>query len=228
LRRALVTGAARGIGAATAQRLRADGFEVVTADRDEGCDLRFDVATDEIPAVAREVDVCVSSAGAIDEPSPAHRTSAEQWDRDLAVNLTGAFRVIRACLPAMGDRSYGRIVVVSSSAATVGLPGHVAYAASKAGLLGMIKTIAAENIPHGITVNAVLPGLIASERVRAMPAELHERLESTFMPSGRMGEVSEVAGLVAYLASEEAGYVTGQAIGVDGGAWLNTQQPSYD
>ncbi|MCD6015820.1 MAG: family oxidoreductase [Solirubrobacterales bacterium] len=220
-RRALVTGAGRGIGAAIAQRLRADGLEVVTADRDEGCDLRFDLAGAELPELG-EVDVCVSNAAITDTIAPAHRMSAEQWERDLAVNLGGAFRVIQACLPGMRERSYGRIVVVSSSAAVVGLPGQVAYAASKAGLLGMMKTIAAENVRRGITANAVLPGLIASERVRAMPAELFERIKSTFLPSGRMGEVSEVAALVAYLASEEAGYVTGQEIGIDGGAWLNT------
>jgi NAD(P)-dependent dehydrogenase (short-subunit alcohol dehydrogenase family) len=222
VRRALVTGAARGIGAAVAERLRVDGFEVLTADRDPGCDLRFDVAVDELPAGLEEVDVCVSNAAITDTIAPAHRITAEQWERDIAVNLTGAFRVIQGCLPGMRGRSYGRIVVVSSSAATVGLPGQVAYAASKAGLLGMIRTIAAENVRRGITANAVLPGLIASERVRAMPAALFEQLESTFLPSGRMGEVSEVAGLVAYLASEESGYVTGQQIGVDGGAWLNT------
>ena len=220
-RRALVTGAGRGIGAAIAQRLRADGLEVVTADRDEGCDLRFDLAGAELPELG-EVDVCVSNAAITDTIAPAHRMSAEQWERDLAVNLGGAFRVIQACLPGMRERSYGRIVVVSSSAAVVGLPGQVAYAASKAGLLGMMKTIAAENVRRGITANAVLPGLIASERVRAMPVELFERIKSTFLPSGRMGEVSEVAALVAYLASEEAGYVTGQEIGIDGGAWLNT------
>ena len=146
----------------------------------------------------------------------------EQWAGDLAVNLTGAFRVIQACLHGMRERRYGRIVIVSSSAASVGLPGQVAYAASKAGLLGMMKTIASENVRRGITANAVLPGLIASERVAAMPRELYELLESTFMPSGRIGEMDEVASLVAYLASEDAGYVTGQEIGVDGGAWLNT------
>ena len=221
MRRALVTGAARGIGAAIAARLRADGFEVVTADRDEGCDLRFDVAADSIPELG-EIDVCVSNAAITDTIAPAHRMTAEQWEGDIAVNLRGAFRVIQACLTGMRERRYGRIVVVSSSAAIAGLPGQVAYAASKAGLLGMTKTIAAENVRHGITANAVLPGLIASERVRAMPAELYEQLESTFLPSGRMGEVEEVAALVAYLASEESGYVTGQEIGIDGGAWLNT------
>jgi NAD(P)-dependent dehydrogenase (short-subunit alcohol dehydrogenase family) len=220
-RRALVTGAARGIGAAVADRLRAGGMEVVTADVVPGCDLELDVAVDELSGVD-EIDVCVSNAAITDTIAPAHRMTVEQWNRDLAVNLTGAFRVIQACLPGMRERSYGRIVVVSSSAATVGLPGQVAYAASKAGLLGMLKTIAAENVRRGITANAVLPGLIATERVRAMPAELYEQLESTFLPSGRMGESEEVAALVAYLASEEAGYVTGQEIGIDGGAWLNT------
>ena len=219
-RRALVTGAARGIGAAIAERLRTDGLEVVTADRDEGCDLRFDVAG-ELPDLG-EFDVCVSNAAITDTIAPAHRMSAEAWERDLAVNLSGAFRVTQACLPGMRERRYGRIVVVSSSAAAVGLPGQVAYAASKAGLLGMMKTIAAENVRRGITANAVLPGLIASERVRAMPAELYQQIESTFLPSGRMGEVAEVAALVAHLASEDAGYVTGQEIGIDGGAWLNT------
>jgi NAD(P)-dependent dehydrogenase (short-subunit alcohol dehydrogenase family) len=228
VRRALVTGAARGIGAAVAERLRADGFDMVTADRDPGCDLCFDVADGELPSELGGVDVCVSNAAVTDTIAPAHRMTAEQWARDLAVNLTGAFRVIQACLPGMRERSFGRIVVVSSSAAAVGLPGQVAYAASKAGLLGMTKTIAAENVRRGITANAVLPGLIASERVRAMPIELYEQLVSTFLPSGRMGEVSEVAALVAFLASEESGYVTGQEIGIDGGAWLNTLSLTRD
>ena len=95
--------------------------------------------------------------------------TAEQWQRDIDVNLTGAFRVVQACLPGMRERGHGRIVVISSGAARGGLPGQVAYAASKAGLLGMVKTIAAENARRGITANAVLPGMVATEKVRAMP-----------------------------------------------------------
>jgi NAD(P)-dependent dehydrogenase (short-subunit alcohol dehydrogenase family) len=220
MRRALVTGAARGIGAAIAARLRVDGFEVVTADREEGCDLRFDVGSDPIPSLD-DVDVCVSNAAITDTIAPAHRMTAEQWDRDIAVNLGGAFRVIQACLPGMRERAYGRIIVVSSSAASYGLPGQVAYAASKAGLLGMTKTIASENVRRNITANAILPGLIASERVAGLPEDLYEKLRSS-VPSGRIGEMNEVAALVAFLASEEAGYITGQEIGVDGGAFLNT------
>ncbi len=219
-RRALVTGAARGLGAAIADRLRADGLDVVTADRDEGCDLRFDVAADEIPDLGA-VDVCVSNAAITDTIAPAHRMTAEQWQRDIDVNLTGAFRVIAACLPGMRERGYGRIVAISSGAARSGLPGQAAYAASKAGLLGLIKTIAAENVARGITANAILPGLVATENVLAMPEEIRDRLLET-LPSGRMAEPSEVAALATYLASEEAGYVTGEVIAIDGGISLNT------
>jgi NAD(P)-dependent dehydrogenase (short-subunit alcohol dehydrogenase family) len=217
--RALVTGAARGIGAAIASRLRADGMDVVTLDRDEGCDLRVDLAADEVPQLD-DVDVCVSNAAITDTIAPAHRMTAEQWERDVAVNLSGAFRAVQACLPGMRERRYGRIVVISSGAARAGLPGQVAYAASKAGLLGMVKTVAAENAGRGITANAILPGLVATEKVRAMPAEVLERVEAA-LPARRMAEPDEVAALVAFLASRDAGYVTGEAIGIDGGASLN-------
>jgi len=219
-RRALVTGAARGLGAAIADRLRADGFHVVTADRNEGCDLRFDVAAGEIPDLG-DIDVCVSNAAITDTIAPAHRMTEEQWRRDIDVNLTGAFRVIAACLPGMRERGYGRIVVISSGAARSGLPGQAAYAASKAGLLGLVKTIAAENVARGITANAILPGLVATENVLAMPAEIVDRLLQT-LPSGRMAQPDEVAALAAYFASEGAGYVTGEAIAIDGGTSLNT------
>lgn len=218
--RALVTGAARGIGAAIADRLRSDGLEVVTLDREAGCDLQVDLAADPIPDPGA-IDVCVSNAAITDTIAPAHRMTEEQWRRDIEVNLTGAFRAVQACLPGMRERRFGRVVVISSGAAVAGLPGQVAYAASKAGLLGMVKTIAAENAGRGITANAVLPGMVATEAVSAMPPEVLERVVAT-LPSGRMAEPGEVAALVAYLASEQAGYVTGQQIGIDGGFGLNT------
>jgi len=219
-RRALVTGAAHGIGAAIAERLRSDGLEVATLDREPGCDYEVDLAGGELPDLG-EVDVCVSNAAITNTIAPAHRMADEQWDRDLAVNLSGAYRVVRACLGGMRERRWGRVVVIASGAAIHGLPGQVAYAASKAGLIGMAKTVAAENAHRAITANAVLPGMVATEKVKAMPAEILERLLAE-LPAERMAEPAEVAALVAYLASEEAGYVTGQAIEIDGGAALNT------
>jgi acetoacetyl-CoA reductase len=218
--KALVTGAARGIGAAIAERLRADGLEVVTIDRDAGADHRLDIVGDPLPDLA-DVDVCVSNAAITDTIAPAHRMTPEQWQRDIDVNLTGAFRVVHACLGGMRERSFGRVIVISSGAARAGLPGQVAYAASKAGLIGMVKTIAAENAPRGITANAVLPGMVSTEKVRAMPAEVLAAITAS-LPAGRMAAPGEVAALVAFLASADAGYITGEAIGIDGGFGLNT------
>ena len=219
--RAVVTGAARGIGAAIADALRGAGMEVVTVDLAEGCDVQLDVARDPFPDLG-DVDVCVPNAAITTTVAAAHRMTAEQWQRDIDVNLTGAFRTIQAFLAGMRERGYGRIVAISSGAAESGLPGQVAYSASKAGLIGMVKTIAAENVARGITANAVLPGFVETENVRAMPADVLERVTSA-LPAGRMAAPSEVAALVVYLASEDAGYVTGQTIGIDGGLRLNTR-----
>jgi NAD(P)-dependent dehydrogenase (short-subunit alcohol dehydrogenase family) len=218
--KAVVTGAAGGIGAAIAARLRSDGFDVITIDRAEGCDHRLDLRSDPLPDLS-DADVCVSNAAITDTIAPAHRMAPEQWQRDIDVNLTGAFRVVQACLGGMRDRGYGRVIVISSGAARNGLPGQVAYAASKAGLLGMVKTIAAENAGRGITANAILPGMVGTEKVLAMPAEVLDSVNAQ-LPAGRMGTPDEVAALVAFLASGEAGYVNGEEIGIAGGLGLNT------
>jgi NAD(P)-dependent dehydrogenase (short-subunit alcohol dehydrogenase family) len=221
-RRALVTGANGGIGTAIVTRLRADGFEVVTADLAAPADLVVDLLAEDLDLEGQEpFDVCVSNAGIVDILSPAHRMSAAKWERDIGLNLSASFRVIQACLTGMRERRYGRIVAMSSLAGAVGSRGQVAYAASKAGLVGVVKTIAIEGAPYGITANAVQPGVIATEKVLAMPAEVQQRVRDTFLPSGRMGEPAEVAALVAFLCSEESGYVTGQAIAIDGASSLN-------
>jgi NAD(P)-dependent dehydrogenase (short-subunit alcohol dehydrogenase family) len=217
--RALVTGAGRGIGAAIAARLSADGLDVLTADISGDVEIRLDVATGEFPPL-HDIDVCVANAGITTTIAPAHRMTEEQWRRDIDVNLTGAFRTVQACLAGMRERRFGRIVVISSIAALGGLPGQVAYAASKAGLLGMVKTLASEGAPYGVTANAVLPGLVATEQVLSMPPEVRERALSA-APSGRMVEPAEIAAMVAFLAGPQAGQVTGQAIAVDGGASLS-------
>lgn len=218
-RSALVTGAARGIGAAIAERLAADGMRVTTLDRDAGCDLQRDVASDDLDGLG-DIDACVACAGITDTIAPAHRMTIEQWQRDVDVNLTGTFRTIQACLPGMRERRYGRVVVIGSIAAIGGLPGQVAYAASKAGQLGMMRTLAAENAAYGITVNSVLPGLTATERVLEMPAAIRTRvLES--LPTGRTVEPAEVAALVAMLVGDDVTQLTGQAVAIDGGAGLN-------
>ena len=221
--KALVTGSNGGIGRAIVSKLRDDGFDVVTMDMTEPADLLVDLEHDAVPADAlADIDVCVSNAGIVDILAPAHSMSHEKWERDIAVNLTGAFRVIQACLRGMRERGYGRIVVMSSFAARCGSPGQVAYCASKAGLLGMAKNLASENVSLGITVNSILPGLIGTPKVRALPDEVLDRFRegSGLLGTGRVGEPEEIAALVAFLASEQAGYITGQEIVVAGGGDL--------
>lgn len=219
--KAVVTGAARGIGAAIVAALAERGTEVVTIDLAEGCDHRLDVARDPLPDLS-DCDVCVPNAAITNTIAPAHRMTPAQWQGDIDVNLTGAFRVVQACLGGMRERGFGRVIAISSGAAQSGLPGQVAYSASKAGLIGMVRTIAAENVRRGITANAVLPGFVETENVLSMPGEVLVRVREA-LPAGRMAQPAEVAALVAYLASEEAAYVTGQTIGIDGGAMLNTR-----
>jgi NAD(P)-dependent dehydrogenase (short-subunit alcohol dehydrogenase family) len=220
-RTALVTGANGGIGSIICNRLRADGADVRTMDIVEPADVVLDVTNDAIPPQAvTDIDICVSVAGVVNTFAPAHSMSSEKWSRDIDVNLTGSFRVIQACLTGMRERRFGRIVAISSMAGQMGSAGKVAYAAAKAGLHGMMRTIAIENCSYGITANCVLPGMISTPKVLAMADADQERVRKA-LPIGRFGRPEEVAHLVAFLVHDDSGYITAQEVGIDGGLQLN-------
>jgi NAD(P)-dependent dehydrogenase (short-subunit alcohol dehydrogenase family) len=221
MRTALVTGSGGGIGRAISARLRADGLRVISLDVSGDADIRADLRSDPLPEeILSEVDVCVSNAAITDTIAPAHRMTEQQWRTDIDVNLTGAFRAIQACLPGMRERGWGRVIAISSAAARLGLSGQAAYAASKAGLLGLIRTLAIESREHGITANCVLPGMVATPAVMKMPRGVLDHVLAG-MPMGRMATPAEVAALVGFLAGEDAGYITAQEISIDGGLGLN-------
>ena len=221
MRTALVTGSGGGLGRALSDRLRADGLRVISLDISGDVDIRADLRSDPLPEdTLSEVDVCISNAAITNTIAPAHRMTEQQWRTDLDVNLTGAFRAIQACLPGMRERKWGRVIAISSAAARLGLSGQAAYAASKAGLLGLIRTLAIESREYGITANCVLPGMIATPAVLKMPRGVLDHVLAA-MPMGRMAAPAEVAALVAFLAGEDAGYITAQEISIDGGLGLN-------
>lgn len=219
--RALITGAARkgGIGRAIARRLEADGMDVVTLDREAGCTWQLDTAQDELPDFG-PIDVYVGNAARTTAFGAAHSFDRTSWQRDLDVNLTGTFRVLQTCLTGMRERGYGRIVLISSTAGTQGMPAQISYATTKAGLIGMVKTVAAENVRKGITANAVLPGMTASSGVLSMPREVQDTWLGR-LPNGFI-DPADIADGVAFFSSPAARMVTGQLLTIDGGDELNT------
>ncbi|HME01847.1 MAG TPA: SDR family NAD(P)-dependent oxidoreductase [Solirubrobacteraceae bacterium] len=223
-RRVIVTGARGGIGRATVEMLERLGCRVAGCDVDD-FDVRDRSAVD--PGMAAQVgrlggcDAVVANAGVVDTVHRAERFPEAEWRKDLDTNLTGQFNVVRALFEALCESGDGRVVVVSSASAETGLPGQVAYTAAKAGLVGMVRTLAAEWGRHGIRCNAVMPGLIATPKVLALP-DAAKTAMSEALPLGRIGEPAELAATVAFLLAPAAAYITGTVIRVDGGYGLNT------
>jgi 2-hydroxycyclohexanecarboxyl-CoA dehydrogenase len=236
-----VTGGASGIGAATCRRLAAEGARVAVTDVNlegaravageiDGSAFELDVRSTESIAAAVSaaeselgaLDVLVNNAG-YDEWSWFTDTDPELWDRVLAVNLRGVIAVTHAVLPGMQERGRGRIVNTASEAGRVGSSGSAVYSAAKAGVIGFTKTIAVENGRYGITCNAVAPGPIETPLLMAAPEQLGDvgkRIVDTMIGSTnlrRLGHPDEVAAVIAFLASDDASYVTGQSLGVSGG-----------
>ncbi|HLW75635.1 MAG TPA: 3-oxoacyl-[acyl-carrier-protein] reductase [Bryobacteraceae bacterium] len=233
-RTALVTGANRGIGLACAKALAAAGAKVVLAARDvakleqaareiQGASfVELDLASpDSIKAAfakAGRIEILVNNA-AITKDNLALRMKKDDWDAVLATNLTGAFLAIQQALPGMMKERWGRIVNISSIVGETGNPGQSNYVASKAGLIGLTKSLAQEMASRNITVNAIAPGFISTD----MTASLSDDLKSAMLariPLKRLGTPEDVAAAVRFLASEEAGYITGHVLDVNGGMYM--------
>jgi NAD(P)-dependent dehydrogenase (short-subunit alcohol dehydrogenase family) len=223
-RRAIVTGAAGGLGRAIVAALEEAGWNVAGCDIDD-FDVRDRAAVD--AGVAKLIDelggcdAVVANAGVVDTIHRAERFPEDEWRKDIDTNLTGPFNVIRAAFEALAGSGDASVVVISSASAETGLPGQVAYTAAKAGLVGMARTLAAEWGQRGIRCNVVMPGVIATPKVKALPEPVKDGI-SAALPAGRIGEPSEIAGTVAFLLSPAAAYITGRVIRVDGGYGLNT------
>ncbi|GGH35280.1 3-oxoacyl-[acyl-carrier-protein] reductase /acetoacetyl-CoA reductase [Cribrihabitans marinus] len=233
-RTALVTGGSRGIGAAISKALKADGYNVAAtyAGNDEaaasfteetgiktykwnvGDYAESKAGIEKVEAEVGPIDVVVANAG-ITRDAPFHKMTPEQWQQVIDTNLTGVFNTVHPVWPGMRERKFGRVIVISSVNGQKGQFAQVNYAATKAGDIGIVRSLAQEGARAGITANAVCPGYIATEMVMAVPEKVREAIISQ-IPAGRLGEPEEIARCVAFLASDDAQFINGSTISANG------------
>jgi acetoacetyl-CoA reductase len=236
---ALVTGGTRGIGEAISIALKEAGYEVVAnyGGNDEAASAfkdktgirvykwdvsDFQACQDGIAQVEADlgpVDVLVNNAG-ITRDTTLHRMKPEQWSDVIRTNLDSLFNMTRGVIEGMRERGFGRIVNISSINGQKGQFGQSNYSAAKAGLIGFTKAVAQENAAKGITVNAVAPGYIGTEMVRAVPEDVLKSKILPLIPVGRLGEPEEVARCVVFLAGDDAGFITGSTLSANGGQYM--------
>jgi len=233
-RTALITGASRGIGLACAQALASAGTRVILAARDAA---KLEAASAAIPgstwvtldlssqesikaafAQAGPVDILVNNA-AVTKDGLALRMKKDDWDAVLSTNLTGAFLAIQQVMQGMMKERWGRIINISSIVGETGNPGQANYVASKAGLIGLTKSLAQEIASRNITVNAIAPGFIDTDMTAVLSDQLKQNMLA-HIPLKRFGKPEDVAAAVKFLASEEAGYITGAVLNVNGGMYM--------
>jgi len=236
---ALVTGGTRGIGAAICKALKDAGYKVAAnyAGNDDAANAfkaetgiavykwsvaEYDACTAGIAQVEADlgpVDVLVNNAG-ITRDGMFHRMTPEQWNEVIGTNLNGLFNMTHPVFPGMRERGFGRIINISSINGQKGQAGQVNYSASKAGDIGFTKALAQEGAFKGITVNAICPGYIGTEMVRAVPEKVLNEKILPFIPVGRLGEPEEIARCVVFLASDDSGFITGATISANGGQYM--------
>ena len=237
---AVITGGTRGIGRAISMALKDAGYKVAAtyAGNEEAAQrfksdtgipvFKFDVAdfnacAEGVKAIEAElggpVDVLVNNAG-ITRDATMHRMRADQWNDVIRTNLDSCFNMARAVIEGMRGRGFGRIVNISSINGQAGQIGQTNYAAAKAGMLGFTKALAQEGASRGVTVNAVAPGYVETEMVRAVPANVLEQIVAR-IPVGRLGQPEEIARAVMFLVADESGFITGSTLSINGGQYMD-------
>jgi len=219
-RTAVVTGAASGLGQASAERLTRDGIDVITLDIAAGADVCLDVTDAGAVRDAAEhigpVDILINSAGVIGPSRVLWEIADHEWARTLAVNVTGTFNLCRAFVPGMREKGWGRVVNLASMAGKDGNPNLSAYSASKAAVIALTKSLGKELATTGVLVNAVAPAVIETPMLDATSPEVLAHLTS-LIPMGRLGRAAEVAELIAWLASDRCSFSTGAVYDISGG-----------